>query len=181
MVHTINTIFMRWQQFFTIIPLALVLGCVGNSSDELREGKEKIMVTNFKNYTDHVWNRKNMDSLLPVSDANYVRELNGIKVANNLNELEANLHIYFVGFPDLKVTIVDSGIKDTILFCKWTLEGTNTGVFGETAPTGKRVKIAGLSNFSFNNEGKIRYEDVYYNELQLLQQLGYTLQKPVLE
>jgi len=33
----------------------------------------------------------------------------------------------------------------------------------------------------FDGEGKIAVEQVYYNELSLMQQLGHTLSPPVLE
>jgi len=63
----------------------------------------------------------------------------------------------------------------------WTILGTNTGVFGESPPTGKKIKINGITHIKFDNKGKIIYEDVFYNELLLLQQLGYTLLPPTLE
>ena len=43
---------------------------------------------------------------------------------------------------------------------------------------GKKVKINGLSHLYFDDAGKLYREDVYFNELDLLQQLGYSLQPP---
>ena len=63
----------------------------------------------------------------------------------------------------------------------WTITGSNTGVFGELPPTGKRIKISGITRMDFDEEGKIEVEEVCYNELSLLQQMGHTLNPPVLE
>ena len=64
---------------------------------------------------------------------------------------------------------------------KWHSTGTNTGRFGELPATGKKVKIEGLSHLYFNEDGKMYQEDVFYNELNLLQQLGYSLNPPIVE
>jgi predicted ester cyclase len=67
------------------------------------------------------------------------------------------------------------------IYMSWTITGSNTGVFGELPPTGKRIKISGITRMDFDDEGKIAVEQVYYNELSLMQQLGHTLSPPVLE
>jgi len=91
------------------------------------------------------------------------------------------MNIYFIGFPDATVTVSEISTVDNLLFTRWNFSGTNTGVFGDFPATGKKVDVSGCSTLKFNNEGKIASEDVYYNELELLQQLGYTLNPPVLE
>jgi len=63
----------------------------------------------------------------------------------------------------------------------WVFTGTNTGVFGEIPATGKKVIVKGFTIVHFNNEGQIFHENVYYNELDLLQQLGYTLLPPIVD
>ena len=63
----------------------------------------------------------------------------------------------------------------------WTATGTNTGTFGELKATGKKIKVSGASRIEFDQEGKIIFEDVFFNELSLLQQMGHTLTPPVVE
>ena len=75
----------------------------------------------------------------------------------------------------------DTFIKDSVVFTHWEVDGPNTGIFAEAPATGKKIKISGLSLIYFNKEGKIYKENVCYNELDLLQQLGYTLVPPVLK
>ena len=142
---------------------------------------EGVVKANFNNFIEYGWNNANMDSLRGVLAENYVKHLNGIQIAANQSEMEANMNIYFTGFPDGEVSIDNVLIKNNNLFANWTYSGTNTGVFGETPPTGKKINIQGSCNLQFNEKGEILREAVYFNELELLQQLGYTLNPPVLE
>ncbi|CAZ97801.1 ester cyclase [Zobellia galactanivorans] len=142
---------------------------------------EHLMATNYNNFIEASWNKKNMDTLQSVSAENYIHNQNGIRVADNQNEMKAFMNIYFMGFPDAYMTVDATVIKGQQLFTHWTLTGTNTGIFSETPATGKKIKLSGHATVSFNNKGKIIQEDVYYNELELLQQLGYTLNPPVLK
>ena len=148
---------------------------------EKKAVKQQAMTMNFNSFIKNAWNQKNMDSLRSVTVENYSRQLNGIEVAENLNELEANLNIYFTGFPYLNITIDYSTIKNNQLFTQWTFVGTNTGTFGESPATGKRISVSGYSELTFDEVGKISIEKIYYNELAFLQQLGYTLVPPIVE
>ena len=47
--------------------------------------------------------------------------------------------------------------------------------------TNKKVKINGFSHLYFNEEGRIYREDIFYNELEFLQQMGYSLKAPILK
>ena len=109
------------------------------------------------------------------------RRVNTILVANNRSEVGANISVFLNGFPDLIITLDYLQISDGYAFLNWTFQGSNTGVFGEFPATGKKVKVSGISKIHFNSNGKIDEEDLYYNELDLLQQLGYTLTPPNFE
>ena len=111
----------------------------------------------------------------------FIRNLNGITVANGQLELEAYIKNFIRAFPTMKIKIDTMIQKDWQVVTTWTFKGTNTGEFAEYLPTGKKAKVSGVSLFRFNEEGKIIREDTYYNELYLLQQLGYTLNPPNLE
>ncbi len=161
----------------------VMLSCKNN--DQLQADgyseQERLIVTNFGNFIEASWNEKNMDTLKSVSTENYIRNQNGIQVASNQSEMQALMNVYFMGFPDAKMTIDTIVVKDQQLFTRWTFNGTNTGVFGGTPATGKKISLSGCATASFNTKGKMIQENVYYNELELLQQLGYTLVPPVLE
>ncbi|MDE3740792.1 ester cyclase [Maribacter polysaccharolyticus] len=164
-----------------IIIVFLSLNCKKNLKSDGSNDLEQTLAKNFNTYITHAWNQKNMDSLRTISVQNCSRQLNGIKIAENLNELEANLNIYFIGFPDLKISIDHSAIKNNQLFALWTFEGTNTGTFAESDATGKHITVSGYTEITFDQMGKIAIERTFYNELALLQQLGYALVPPVVE
>ena len=169
---------MKRMGILSVLLLVVVLTCKKGHNDETITKQEQAITTNFNSFIENAWNYKNMDSLKSVSVKNFIRHLNGIQVASNQNEMVANMNIFFIGFPDLEVSIENRTIKDNQLFAHWTFKGTNTGLFGEAPATGKSIIVSGYSELSFDMEGKIIQEDVYYNELQLLQQLGYTLNPP---
>ena len=172
---------MKRMGLLSVLLLVVILTCKQGHIDEMKTKQEQAITTNFNSFIENAWNYKNMDSLKSVSVENFIRHLNGIQVASNQNEMEANMNIFFNGFPDLKISIENSTIKDNQLFAHWTFKGTNTGIFGEAPATGKSIIVSGYSELSFDTEGKIIREDVYYNELQLLQQLGYTLNPPIVD
>lgn len=130
---------------------------------------------------DKVWNKKDLKAIDTYFSESLIRQVNGVNLASNKNELTANLQVYFTGFPDL-ILELDNMISDgSETYMSWTLTGSNTGVFGDLPPTGKRIKISGITRMDFDEEGKIAVEEVYYNELSLLQQMGHKLSPPVLE
>ena len=172
---------MKRMGLLSVLLIVMILACKKGHNDEMKTKQELAITTNLNSFIENAWNDKNMDSLKSVSVEDFIRNLNGIQVASNQNEMEANMNIFFNGFPDLKVSIEHSTIKDNQLFAHWTFKGTNTGIFGEAPATGKSIIVSGFSELSFDTEGKIIQEAVYYNELQLLQQLGYTLNKPIVD
>ncbi len=159
--------------------LFCLLGCRSDGKDNLANAttNEQLVL----NYVEESWNAGNNPELEKLLSEEYVRYLNGLQVANGVLELEAYIQNYLNAFPNLKVTVESAVAADNKVAAFWTFEGTNTGVFGEYQPTGKKARVKGASLFTFDAEGKITREDTFYNELYLLQQLGYTLLPPNLE
>ena len=145
-----------------------------NETEEVN--KERVI-----SFVSTIWNDKELSKLDVYFADQLIRRVNDVEIAASKKELSANIQVYFTGFPDL--TLIIDGIVpyDDLVIMNWTILGTNTGVFGESPPTGKKIKISGISHIKFDHEGKIIHEDVFYNELLLLQQLGYTLMPPTLE
>ncbi len=132
-------------------------------------------------YVDSGWNSSDIPALRELLSDKYVRNLNGIQVVKGSVELEAYIQNYRRAFPDLVITVNRWMESDEKVVAEWTFEGTNTGEFGEYVPTGKKARVSGVSIFLLNGENKIDREDTYYNELYLLQQLGFSLIPPKLE
>ncbi|MDH5715337.1 MAG: ester cyclase, partial [Candidatus Aminicenantes bacterium] len=97
--------------------------------------------------------------------------------------LEA-LKNYYAGnhkaFPDLHATIDEMIVKGDKMVVLWTITGTNTGPLGELLPTGKKVRFSGVAIDRVVN-GKVVEEWVFWNVLDILQQLGFTLTPPQVE
>ena len=168
------------MKIFLIASLFILSLQACNDKDVLNETKEvnKETVISFVNT---IWNDKDVSKLEIYFADQFIRRVNNVEIAASMIELSTNIQVYFTGFPDLTLSIDDIVPYNDLVIMNWTISGTNTGVFGESPPTGKKIKINGITHIKFNKEGKIIYEDVFYNELLLLQQLGYTLIPPTLE
>ncbi len=145
------------------------------------EVQQQLLKNHLVRYIDTCWNQQNLNKLNPIISDDFERHLNGISVASSTNELKAHMEVFFKGFPDLEIITNEINMNDEVVLLHWISIGSNTGIYGEMPPTGKKVKVSGLSHIYFNKEGQIYREDVYFNELELLQQLGYTLNSPVLK
>jgi len=155
--------------------LILLFSC----SDELNERKmEEEYNSKIETFIETCWNKQDLTKIESIFSNDYTRKLNNVQIVSNPKELRDNMHVFFKGFPDLSIVVNSSITKNNHVVLKWTLTGTNTGVFGEVQATGKKVKVNGFSKILFNEAGKIEHEDIYYNELDFLQQLGYTLIPP---
>jgi predicted ester cyclase len=163
-----------------LILLVVITACKTENKSAKLSMNDKLS-NNLNVFIDSCWNDQNVSKLNELVSKDFVRMLNGINVAGNENEMAAHMNVFFTGFPDLKIEYSDAYIEGNNIFMNWECTGSNTGVFGEMRATGKKVKIQGLSHLYFTEEGKLYKEDVYYNELDMLQQLGYTLTSPVLE
>ena len=176
---------MKSKKTYVLLVTSLLSTCIWIScehkSKKLDIAMERQLNGHLVTLIDSCWNSQNLSAFKSISTENFTRNLNGLSVAKNQTEMEAHMKVFFDAFPDLEVSLEETEIKGNKVFLLWQSTGTNTGVFGEVAATGKKVKINGLSHLYFDKDGKIYREDVYYNELDLLQQLGYTLTPPNLE
>jgi steroid delta-isomerase-like uncharacterized protein len=75
-------------------------------------------------------------------------------------------------FPDGNFQLTDLWIDGETYLWRFSMEGTNTGPFGEMEPTDKPVKFVGIGITHFNDEHKIKEIWTYWNQASLLGQLG---------
>ena len=165
----------------TLFVLLFICSCnEGQGNNEL-DNQESVNRSALIAFLEKGWNEQDLSVVDQYFSDDIVRKVNNVNLASSKNELSANMQVYFTGFPDLRIEL-DNMISDgNQIYISWTLNGTNTGLFGELPPTGKKIKISGISRMGFDDQGKIQLEEVSYNELSLLQQLGHTLTPPVLE
>lgn len=161
------------------ISFLFCFACANNNSNDL--AFEDKILDNTHIYVELCLNNKDYSFLKSCATNDFSRQLNGIQVASNLNEIEAHLMVYSIAFPNLNIKITEQSLHKNQVFIQWQLTGTNTGIYAEAMPTGKKVNINGSSTLVFDKTGKMKKEIVFYNELDLLQQLGYSLIPPILE
>lgn len=74
-------------------------------------------------------------------------------------------------FPDIRLTIEDQVVTADKVATRWTGEGTHTGPLGDTKPTGRRIRIAGLVLDHVSGDRVVeRWEQ--WDQAGMLQQLG---------
>ena len=170
---------MKCASHLLIILMVFLSGCRSEESKESSESHshERLVLE----YVDSGWNARDTPELSNILSENFVRNLNGLQVVQGVMEMQAYIQNYLNAFPNLKITVEQIVKSDKQVVAVWIFEGTNTGEFGEFTPTGKKARVSGISLFTFAADGKISQEDTFYNELYLLQQLGYTLKPPNLE
>jgi steroid delta-isomerase-like uncharacterized protein len=83
--------------------------------------------------------------------------------------------------PDLHATIDEIIVKGDKIIWVWTFTATHTGPFhtplGDIPPTGNKVHFSGVA-IDRVDQGKMVEEWVYFNVLDVLMQLGFTLNPP---
>lgn len=163
----------------SILFLFLIFGCCTDLNE--KEKIEKENKIRAESYVETIWNNKDIDSLNNFFSPNFIRNVNDIDMASDNSELAANIQNLFIAFPDLHLTIDQIKASEEMVFIDFNIKGTNTGPYGDLGVTGKKVDVNGVSRIDFNENGKIIHETIFYNELSLLQQLGYELNEPKID
>jgi predicted ester cyclase len=80
---------------------------------------------------------------------------------------------YRGGIPDFDFTVLKQLVVDDHIVCHWEGNGTHQGEFAGVAPTGRPVRVEGISIFTCR-DGKIVEQVICYDVLGMLQQMGAT-------
>ena len=80
---------------------------------------------------------------------------------------------YRTAFPDFDFTVLKQLVVDDHIVCHWEGIGTHQGDFAGNAPTGRPVRVEGISIFTCRN-GAIVEQAICYDVLGMLQQVGAT-------
>ncbi len=125
----------------------------------------------FEAYVE-IWNGADFDRLESCISENLIRNVPETvnQSTDSLSGLIEVMKSFRKAFPDGKVTLDEVHYMDNYSFAKYTYTGTNTGD-GDFPATGKSVSTSGSSFVRFE-DGKIVQEDVYYDALGFMIQLG---------
>ena len=163
MKQLINTI-LKAGSLFLIIAVIFATGCQQQKdySKELKPLLDKGVA---------IWNNGNLDEVDVLWDPNVVRTANQLTDVKGIDGIKKVIAAFRTAYPDLKLTIDEEIYAKNKITLRWTLTGTNTGP-GEIPPTGKEIKIWGISILHFAN-GKLTREYVSFDNQALMEQLGY--------
>jgi predicted ester cyclase len=120
-----------------------------------------------------IWNNGNLDEVAELWDPNVVRTANQLPDVVGLDGIKKVITAFRTAYPDLKLTSDEEIYAENKITVRWTLTGTNTGP-GEMPPTGKQIKIWGISILHFAS-GKLIREIVSFDNQALMEQLGFTM------
>jgi steroid delta-isomerase-like uncharacterized protein len=74
-------------------------------------------------------------------------------------------------YPDFRLEVIDSVAQDDRLAVHWVATGTHKGNFLGIAPTGKKIKVAGMTLARVQN-GKLAEDRTFFDRILLFEQLG---------
>jgi len=124
-----------------------------------------------RSFFDMLWNDKRLDRIHEFVARDYI---DGNPVAGQAAGLEGAKQkwaMYFAGIPDLSAKIDDLVAEGDKVVVRFTAEGTHEGTLLGVPPTGKRLRVSGISIYRLA-EAKIVEHWEEGDRLGLLQQLG---------
>ena len=138
---------------------------------------EKTIIANHDKMVE-AWSSNDAEAFKALSVANVIRNSNGTRQASNQSEYAEMMNQFHNGFPDFNVKMDSYFLKDGKSYINWTCTGTNTGPFMDNPPTGKKIEIHGFSVWAFDSNGLAVQEDSFFDNMDMLSQLGYILTPP---
>lgn len=143
----------------------ILLGCqASDASKDMKPLTEKYM---------EVWNTGNLQGLDAIMDPNFHYHDNLSPDVSGLDGLKGIITAFRTAFPDVRLVSDDELYSGDKCAVRWSWTGTNTGA-GEMPPTGKSVRMSGISILHFAN-GKITDEWLAYDNQALMRQLGVAM------
>tara|TARA_B100000989_G_scaffold105631_1_gene77409 strand:- start:632 stop:1126 length:495 start_codon:yes stop_codon:yes gene_type:complete len=151
---------------FTIIGL-VAIGCETPQEDlKLSE--------NLKTYQEawsQFFDERNMEI---INEQYFTEDVTVVIPGDNIVGIEGTKNYYgnfLTGFSDAEFTFVDIFGQGDKLVKHWNFKGTHDGDFFGIPPTGKSLNLFGTTLILMEN-GKIKQEHDFYDNLDMLNQLG---------
>lgn len=129
----------------------------------------------------NAWSDNDTILLKMITINKMIRNVNGEIISNNQNELFKSMQFWHRAMPDFKMVNKEISIVGNRIYVNWVGAGTNTGMFGDIPPTGKTGHTVGMSILTFDNKGSIVHESVFFDNLGLLEEWGYSISPPIMK
>ncbi len=166
------------KKLLMIIPLVILLCLTVSCQQKIEEGITEEEAQAFTDRILEMWNEANLAIVDEVYAPEIVRHDCGVpEDIVGLENMKNYLNNLFNAFPDLNLTVDDIIVAGNKMVHRWTMTGTNTGSMNDMPPTGRNVRFSGMSIGHFVDGKAVEIWD-YYNALDMMQQLGFTLVPP---
>ncbi|MDH4218344.1 MAG: ester cyclase [Candidatus Aminicenantes bacterium] len=166
------------KKLLMIIPLVILLCFTFSCQQQVKEGITEEKAQAFTDRILEMWNEANLTIVDEVYAPEIVRHDCGVPEAIvGLENVKNYLENLFNAFPDLNLTVDETIVAGNKMAQRWTMTGTNTGSMNDMPPTGRNVRFSGVSIGHFVNGKAVEIWD-FYNVLDMMQQLGFTLVPP---
>ena len=154
------------------ITLLISTGC---TVQEERTYTDAELQSLMDNYTQ-LWNGGDIELIKTLYTEDCVRHNADVGDSNGPEGIKGFVEWVYGAYPDFKVTFGEPmKFKDGFVML-FKATGTNDGPLSEDMPaTGKDVSFNGVG-VSIIENGKIKEEWVYYNQLYIYEQMGYELE-----
>jgi steroid delta-isomerase-like uncharacterized protein len=151
---------------FTIIGL-VTLGCETPQKDlKLSEN-----VKTYQEAWSQFFDERNMEI---INDQYFTEDVTVVIPGDNIIGIEGTKNYYgnfLTGFSDAEFTFVDIFGQGDKLVKHWNFKGTHDGDFFGIPPTGKSLNLYGTT-LILMEDGKIKQEQDFFDNLDMLTQLG---------
>lgn len=170
---------MKVLLILSIIVSVMLLSCFTKKNIENAPNvvsNEATLIANVNTIVEG-WNNRDLSNSnfkTYIAD-DFVRTSHGKPQFNSRDGYVELMKAFSSSFSDQKVIINSTTVKGNQVFTSWTVSGTNDGEFLGNKATGIHVDIPGFSVWTFNDKGILTHEDAYWNDLDTLTQLGYTV------
>lgn len=166
-----------------VISFLASIACKDQNQEQAQESrtpnmlKEETLKESSRNYLK-AWTDFDTILLKKITIRNVVRNVNGEIASSNQKGITETMLFWHTALPDFKVVEKEIIIEGNRTYVSWTSTGTNTGMFGEMAPTGKKSNSEGFSILTFDDSQQLIHENAYYDLLGVMKDWGYSLNPP---
>jgi steroid delta-isomerase-like uncharacterized protein len=124
-----------------------------------------------RNFCEELFNQKRVDRADEFVAPDYVDHDALPGQAPGLEGAKQKWAMYFAAMADMRFRIEEMVAEGDKVVVRWTGEGTQQGELLGIPPTGKSIRIGGISIYRLA-EGKITEDSEHWDKLGLMQQLG---------
>jgi len=159
-----------WATSWLVATVAVLttLSCQPDRRGEVTEEQAQAILSQYR----EARNTADLDLLDEIYASDVV--VHDYSAPEDIRGLDALKSFYaesHAGFPDFRIRFDDVLVAEDQIVSRWTIEATHTGTLRGMPPTGRHVTFSGVAIDRIEG-GKVVEEWVYFNVLDLLEQLG---------